>query len=297
MHIDSSGAFRVIHFLEHKELFNGNLLVKDVKKIIKEITGIQEENQNIKVSFKINEDDDYFWNYQPILVYDKTNYDLTIKRDCYEKKISLDLRKNVKELKQKIHKETNIPTERQKFFLGNSELYDEYILENVDLFNNRLHVEIPKVIKNIIYLKYSNIEKKIETDLCNTGFELIKQVQNNLDNYDSKYYLIYKNKILKSSDLLISSGIQDGDLIELIDRETIQIFIKTMSHKTIALNVGPYDTVKYVKFLIELKEGISIHQQRLIFNGHQLEDTRTIADYDIKKKSILILNLRLRGGK
>ena len=297
MHIDNSGSFRVIHFLEHKELFNDNLLVKDVKKIIKEITGIQEENQNIKVSFKINEDDDYFWNYQPILVYDKTNYDLTIKRDCYEKKISLDLRKNVKELKQKIHKETNIPTERQKFFLGNSELYDEYILENVDLFNNRLHVEIPKVIKDIIYLKYSNIEKKIETDLCNTGFELIKQVQNNLDNYDSKYYLIYKNKILKSSDLLISSGIQDGDLIELIDRETIQIFIKTMTHKTIALNVGPYDTVKYVKFLIELKEGISIHQQRLIFNGHQLEDTRTIADYDIKKKSILILNLRLRGGK
>ena len=297
MHIDSSGSFRVIYFLEHKELFNGNLLVKDVKKIIKEITGIQEENQNIKVSFKINEDDDYFWNYQPILVYDKTNYDLTIKRDCYEKKISLDLRKNVKELKQKIHKETNIPTERQKFFLGNSELYDEYILENVDLFNNRLHVEIPKVIKNIIYLKYSNIEKKIETDLCNTGFELIKQVQNNFDNYDSKYYLIYKNKILKSSDLLISSGIQDGDLIELIDRETIQIFIKTMTHKTIALNVGPYDTIKYVKFLIELKEGISIHQQRLIFNGHQLEDTRTIADYDIKKKSILILNLRLRGGK
>ena len=297
MHIDNSGSFRVIHFLEHKELFNDNLLVKDVKKIIKEITGIQEENQNIKVSFKINEDDDYFWNYQPILVYDKTNYDLTIKRDCYEKKISLDLRKNVKELKQKIHKETNIPTERQKFFLGNSELYDEYILENVDLFNNRLHVEIPKVIKDIIYLKYSNIEKKIETDLCNTGFELIKQVQNNLDNYDSKYYLIYKNKILKSSDLLISSGIQDGDLIELIDRETIQIFIKTMTHKTIALNVGPYDTIKYVKFLIELKEGISIHQQRLIFNGHQLEDTRTIADYDIKKKSILILNLRLRGGK
>ena len=36
MHIDNSGSFRVIHFLEHKELFNDNLLVKDVKKIIKE---------------------------------------------------------------------------------------------------------------------------------------------------------------------------------------------------------------------------------------------------------------------
>ena len=294
---DDSRTFEVIFFLEHKELFNGKLLVKDVKKIIKDITGIQEENQKIKVSFKINEDDNYFWNYQPILVYDKTNYNLRIKKDCYEKHISLDLRKNVKELKQKIYKETKIPTGRQKFFLDNSELNDEYILENVDLFNNKLHVEIPKVINNTIYLKYSNLEKKkIDTDLCNTGYELIKQVQNNFDNYNSKYYLSYKNKILTSSDLLISSGIQDGDLIEIIDREIIQIFIKTLSGKPFTLNVGPYDTVKYVQFLIKLKEGIPIDQQRLIFNGQQLEENRSIADYNIQNDSSLILILRLRGG-
>ena len=297
MHTDDSGTFRIIYFLEHKELFNGNLLVKDVKKIIKDITGIEEENQRIKVSFKINEDDNYFWNYQPLLVYDKNNYNLRIKRDCYENHISLDLRKTVKELKQKIHKETKIPPGRQKFFLKNNELNDEYILENVDLFQYRLDVKIPKVLNNTIYLKYSNAEiKKIVTDLCNTGFELIKQIQNDLVNFNSKYDLKYKNKILMLSDLLISSGIQDGDLIELIDRKNIQISLKTLTGKTITLDVGPYDTLKYVKFLIKLKEGIPFDQQMIAFKGRQLEDNRTLADYDIENESTLILILRLRGG-
>ena len=297
MHIDESGTFGIIYFLEHKELFNKNLLVKDVKKIIKDMSGIEEENQKIYVSFNINDDNNYFWNDQLLFVYDKTNYNLRIQRESYENHIRLDLRKTVKELKQTIYKEIKVPPQRQKFFLGNNELNDEHILENDDLFKNKFHVEIPKVLNNTIYLKYPNSEiKKIVTDLSNTGFELIAEIQNNFDKFDSNYYLVYKKKILISSDLIISSGIQDGDLIELIDREIFQIFIETLTKKIIVLNVGPYDTVKYVKFLIELKEGISIHQQRLIFNGHQLEDTRTIADYDIKKKSILILNLRLRGG-
>ena len=64
----NSGVFHEIAFLVHQELFNKKLLVKDVKKIIKNITGIKEENQRIKVSFNINDDDNYFWNFQHILV-------------------------------------------------------------------------------------------------------------------------------------------------------------------------------------------------------------------------------------
>ncbi len=279
-------------------IIKSQFIDKSAKKIIKDITEIEEKNQKIKVSFNIDEYDDSFWGYKPLLVYDKTNYNLELKRDVYENNIRLDLRKTVKELKQKIHKETKIPPCRQKFFLDNNELNDDFILENVNLFDNKLHVEIPKVLINSIYLKKANSEKEeIVTDLCNTGFELIKQVQNNIVNFEFKYYLSYNNKILISSDLLISSGIQDGDLIELIDKNNIQIFIKTLTGKTITLNVGSYDNIKYVKLLIKLKEGIPFDQQRLVFKGRQLEDNRSIADYDIQNGSKLYLILRLRGGK
>lgn len=278
--------------------------MKEVKAMIKDKTGIKEEDQRYQITFNYYGDGSNFFDNAKLNIYDNSKYRAKLVRHSYFQDFILELHEGAgtnQQVSQKIFEQTNVPIERLKFISDEFDSSYYHTEENYDVnsFRDKISlIKITKELNNIINIKYPNGEiKEIKTDLFNTGLELLEELQNNKiqQSSDIKYLLVHNNKNLFLEDLLINQGIKNGDLIEINNTGMIHFSIKNLTGKTIKIETPPNISVKLLKYFILIKEGYPISEQRLVFDGKQLENSKSIAEYGIQNESTLTLVLSLRG--